>query len=61
MRPVSRSYSDLLNAATAQRMANDIGDSAELATIAGVGHAPALDEPDSIAAIDRLLDRVLRG
>ena len=53
--------SDLLNAATAQRMANDIGDSAELATIAGVGHAPALDEPDSIAAIDRLLDRVLRG
>jgi pimeloyl-ACP methyl ester carboxylesterase len=53
--------SDLLNDATARRMAADIGDSAELATIGGVGHAPALDEPDAIVAIDRLLERVLRG
>lgn len=53
--------SDLLGAATAQRMVGDMGDSAELVTVSGVGHAPALDEPDSIAAIDRLLDRVLRG
>ncbi|MES2158743.1 MAG: alpha/beta hydrolase [Pseudomonadota bacterium] len=53
--------SDLLNDSTARRMAADIGDSAELATIGGVGHAPALDEPDAIVAIDRLLERVLRG
>lgn len=53
--------SDLLSAATAQRMDDAIGDSAELVTIADVGHAPALDEPESIAAIDRLLGRVLHG
>ncbi|WP_188063914.1 alpha/beta fold hydrolase [Sphingobium sp. KCTC 72723] len=53
--------SDLLNDATARRMAADIGESAELATIGGVGHAPALDETDAIVAIDRLLERVLRG
>ena len=53
--------SDLLNDATARRMATDIGDSAELATIGGVGHAPMLDEPHAIVAIDRLLERVLRG
>jgi pimeloyl-ACP methyl ester carboxylesterase len=53
--------SDLLSAATAQRMARDIGESAELVTVPGVGHAPALDEPESVAAIDRLLARVLHG
>lgn len=53
--------SDLLSAATAQRMVEDIGDSAELATIPEVGHAPTLDEPESVAAIDRLLARVLHG
>ncbi|MES2174083.1 MAG: alpha/beta hydrolase [Pseudomonadota bacterium] len=53
--------SDLLSAATAQRMAEGIGDSVELTTVPGVGHAPALDEPESVAAIDRLLDRVLHG
>jgi pimeloyl-ACP methyl ester carboxylesterase len=53
--------SDLLSAATAQRMDDAIGDSAELVTIPDVGHAPALDEPESIAAIDRLLGRVLHG
>ncbi|EQB13377.1 alpha/beta fold hydrolase [Sphingobium lactosutens] len=53
--------SDLLSADNALRMARDIGPSAELVTVPNVGHAPALDEPDSIAAIDRLLDRVLRG
>ena len=45
----------------AQRMVADIGAKAELATIPDVGHAPALDEPESIAAIDRLLARVLHG
>lgn len=53
--------SDLLNAATAQRMVADIGEGAELTTVAGVGHAPVLDEPESAAAIDRLLARVLHG
>jgi pimeloyl-ACP methyl ester carboxylesterase len=42
-------------------MDDAIGNSAELVTIADVGHAPALDEPESIAAIDRLLGRVLHG
>jgi pimeloyl-ACP methyl ester carboxylesterase len=53
--------SDLLSEATARRMADDIGESAELATVADVGHAPVLDEPESVAAIDRLLARVLHG
>ncbi|WP_311267354.1 alpha/beta hydrolase [Sphingobium sp. WCS2017Hpa-17] len=53
--------SDLLSAASAQRMADGIGVSAELAIVPGVGHAPALDEPASVAAIDRLLARVLHG
>ncbi|MDR7155594.1 pimeloyl-ACP methyl ester carboxylesterase [Sphingobium xenophagum] len=53
--------SDLLGEATAQRMAAEIGPGAELVTVPGVGHAPVLDEPESIAAIDRLLARVLHG
>ncbi|WP_298397419.1 alpha/beta hydrolase [Sphingobium sp.] len=53
--------SDLLSAPTADRMVRDMGESAELATIPNVGHAPALDEPESAIAIDRLLARVLHG
>jgi hypothetical protein len=53
--------SDLLSAASAQRMADGIGATAELVAVPGVGHAPALDEPESVAAIDRLLTRVLHG
>lgn len=53
--------SDLLTDATAGRMASDIGEGAELVTVPHVGHAPALDEPVSLAAIDRLLTRVLHG
>ena len=53
--------SDLLGAATAQRMAAEIGPGAELVTVPGVGHAPVLDEPESVAAIDRLLARVPHG
>jgi len=53
--------SDLLSATTAQRMVDGIGASAQWATIPDVGHAPALDEPESIAAIDQLLARVLHG
>lgn len=53
--------SDLLSDASARRMVEGIGPSAELATVPGVGHAPALDEPESVAATDRLLERVLHG
>ena len=50
--------SDLLSAPVAQAMvvANP---AAELVTVPGVGHAPVLSEPEAIAAIDRLLDRVV--
>ena len=51
--------SDLFSAKTAERMKAEIGTKAEVVTIANVGHAPTLDEPESVAAIDRLLDRVL--
>ena len=50
--------SDLLSAETAARMATEISD-AELVTIPDVGHAPTFDEPESIAALDRLLERVV--
>ncbi len=49
---------DLLEEKVAQRMASEIPD-VELVTIPRVGHAPALDEPESLAAIERLLQRVL--
>ncbi|MEZ5655921.1 MAG: alpha/beta hydrolase [Sphingobium sp.] len=51
--------SDLMSDATAQRMQRDIGEQAEVVTVPGVGHAPTLDEPEAVAAIDRLLERVL--
>jgi pimeloyl-ACP methyl ester carboxylesterase len=51
--------SDLLSAATADRMLAALP-KAELVTISGVGHAPVLDEPEAAAGIDRLLDRVLQ-
>ena len=50
--------SDLLDAEVAERMAREIPD-VELVTVPRVGHAPALDEPESLAAIERLLGRVL--
>ena len=53
--------SDLFSAATAARMVEEIGPGAECAVISNVGHAPVLDEPESVAAIDRLLERVLNG
>lgn len=49
--------SDLLSAATAGRMAATLPN-AELVTVPGIGHAPILDEPEAVAAIDRLLERV---
>ncbi|HEU0284052.1 MAG TPA: alpha/beta hydrolase, partial [Sphingomicrobium sp.] len=51
--------SDLLSDAAAERMATEISD-VEVVTVPEVGHAPDLDEPAAAAAIDRLLERVLR-
>lgn len=50
--------SDLFSAPTADRML-DLLPKAELVTIPGIGHAPVLDEPEAVAGIDRLLQRVL--
>lgn len=51
--------SDLLTETVLERMAREITD-VEVVTIPGVGHAPDLEEPESLAALDRLLDRVLQ-
>jgi pimeloyl-ACP methyl ester carboxylesterase len=51
--------SDLLSDAVADRMATEIPD-VEIVTIPNVGHAPDLSEPAAVAAIDRLLERVLK-
>lgn len=51
-------HSDLLSAATAQAMLEDAAN-ARLVTIPGVGHAPELNEPEALAAIDRLLTEEL--
>ncbi|WP_380877550.1 alpha/beta hydrolase [Sphingomonas sp. DBB INV C78] len=50
-------HSDVLSAATAAEMARRV-DGLDLITVPGIGHAPALDEDASVAAIDRLLERV---
>ena len=52
-------HSDLLPDPVAERMASEIPD-VEVVTVPGVGHAPDLNEPEALAAIDRLLDRVLK-
>jgi pimeloyl-ACP methyl ester carboxylesterase len=49
--------SDVLAAETADEMVRRIP-TMELVTLPYVGHAPTLDEPESIAAIDRLLAKV---
>lgn len=50
-------HSDLLSGETAAEMARRLP-LMELVTVPGVGHAPTLFEPESIAGIDRLLARV---
>ena len=50
--------SDLFSVETAERMLSKLP-KAELVILPGIGHAPALDEPEAIAGIDRLLERVL--
>jgi pimeloyl-ACP methyl ester carboxylesterase len=49
--------SDLLDAATLAEMARRASRT-EAVTLPGIGHAPTLDEPESVAAIERLLARV---
>jgi len=49
--------SDLLAPETVERMVAE-NPAMEAATVPRVGHAPTLDEPEAIAAIDRLLERV---
>ena len=51
---------DLLSAEVAERMRQEVP-GAELVTVPDVGHPPDFDEPESIAAVDRLLERVLRA
>ena len=51
-------HSDILSADVAARMAAR-SPLVELVTIAGVGHAPTLDEPEAVAAITRLLARAV--
>ena len=49
--------SDILSAQTLAEMVQRVA-GAEAVTIANVGHAPMLDEPEALAAIDRLLARI---
>lgn len=48
--------SDLLSAQTANRMST-AGEEVAVTTVAGVGHAPTLDEPEAVSAIDQFLGR----
>lgn len=50
-------HSDILSAETAARMVARHPD-LDFTNIARVGHAPTLDEPEAVAAIERLLARV---
>lgn len=49
--------SDILSAETHRRMVERLPE-AEAVTVPRVGHAPTLDEPEAVAAIERLLARV---
>jgi pimeloyl-ACP methyl ester carboxylesterase len=54
---VRGALSDLLSAATVERMIGAVPEM-EAITIPDVGHAPTLDEPESVLAIERLLARI---
>ena len=49
--------SDLLSPATVERMLAE-NPAMQAVTVPRVGHAPTLDEPEAVAAIDRLLKRI---
>jgi len=52
--------SDLLTADTVAKM-KAANPALESVTVPGVGHAPTLDEPEAVEAIDRLLERIEAG
>lgn len=54
---VRGALSDVLAASTATRMVEALDD-ADLVVVPDTGHTPTLDEPEAVAAIDRLLARV---
>jgi pimeloyl-ACP methyl ester carboxylesterase len=49
--------SDILSPRIAEKMRDALPDS-DLVTVADVGHAPTLDEPEAVAGIERLLARL---
>jgi pimeloyl-ACP methyl ester carboxylesterase len=49
--------SDLLSAEAAQKM-QEAAPNAKFAVVPGVGHAPELDEPEALAAIDDFLNEL---
>ncbi len=51
--------SDLLSAETARQMVERLEGDTELVIVPAVGHTPNLEEPEAVAAMDRLLDRVM--
>jgi len=51
--------SDLLSQEIADEMAAALKGDAELVVVPAAGHAPNLEEPEAIAAMDRLLERVM--
>ena len=50
-------YSDVLEAGTASEMVRRVP-AMEMVTLPRIGHAPTLEEPEAVAAIDRLLQTV---
>ena len=54
---VRGAMSDILPAATAERMLAELP-GATLTTVPRIGHAPTLDEPEAVTAIDGLLARI---
>jgi pimeloyl-ACP methyl ester carboxylesterase len=57
MLAIRGAHSDILNVATLERMKREKPD-LEVLTVADRGHAPLLDEPECVAAIDRFLSRL---
>jgi len=51
--------SDLLAEDIAEQMVERLNGDAELVVVPDVGHTPNLEEPESTAAMDRLLERVM--
>jgi pimeloyl-ACP methyl ester carboxylesterase len=51
--------SDLLSPQIAEQMVERLEGDAELVVVPDVGHTPNLEEPESHAAMDRLLARVI--